>query len=118
MTQQHIQWPNREQHPSVRVNDPDTCQEPSEFRMSKGRMAALAGHVQRPDGLTDFELADLIGSQQTSAGVRRKELERAGLVVATTNRRPSPSGKPVIVWRITEQGVALMRHLNDMEAAR
>ena len=47
MTQQPIVWPDRDQHPSVRVNDPDTCQEPSEFRMSKGRLAALAGHVQR-----------------------------------------------------------------------
>ena len=102
--QQTIHWPNREQHPSVRVNDPDTCQEPSEFRMSKGRLAALAGHVQRPDGLTDFELADLIGSQQTSAGKRRGELAHAGLIVATTERRPSPSGSPAIVWRRTPLG--------------
>ncbi len=104
--QQTIHWPNRDQHPAVRVNDPDTCREPSEFRMSKGRLAALAGHVQRPDGLTDFELADLIGSQQTSAGKRRGELAHAGLIIATTDRRPSPSGAPAIVWRLTPSGYA------------
>ena len=104
MTQQPIVWPNRDQHPSVRVNDPDTCQEPSEFRMSKGRLLALAAHVSHPDGLTDFELADRTGKAQTSIGKRRGELAHAGLIVATTERRPSPSGSPAIVWRLTPLG--------------
>lgn len=110
-----IKWPDPERHPAKRVGDPDTSVEPSQQRMSKGRLKALACHYLHPDGLTDFELAELIDSQQTSAGVRRKELERAGLVVATTKRRPSPSGKPVIVWRITSQGVGYMVRLNDTE---
>lgn len=102
--QQTIRWPNREQHPSVRVNDPDTCAEPSEFRMSAGRFKALACHVQHPDGLTDFELAEHTGTAQTSIGKRRGELAHAGLIVATTERRPSPSGSPAIVWRLTPLG--------------
>lgn len=104
MTQQTIHWPNRDQHPAVRVNDPDTCQEPSEFRMSKGRLLALAAHVSHPDGLTDFELAEHTGKAQTSIGKRRGELAHAGLIVATTERRPSPSGSPAIVWRLTPLG--------------
>lgn len=111
-----IKWPNRDQHPSVRVNDPDTCQEPSDTRMSKGRLAALTAHHAHPAGLTDFELADLVGSQQTSAGKRRGELVEAGLIVATTDRRPAPSGKPVIVWRITPLGVAYMRSLAEVQS--
>ena len=40
-----LQFPNREQHPSVRVSDPETCVEPSEPRMSAGRTAALLAHA-------------------------------------------------------------------------
>ncbi len=54
-------------------------------------------------GCTDFEHAPL---QQTSAGVRRKELERLGLVEASTIWRPSPSTSPAIVWTPTEDGIA------------
>ncbi len=104
-----IKWPNPEQHPAVRTSDPDTCQEPSQPAMSKGRLKALAAHYLHPEGLTDFELADLTKTAQTSIGKRRGELEKAGLIVATTERRPAPSGKPSIVWRITSRGVAVAR---------
>lgn len=110
-----IKWPNRDQHPSVRVSDPDTCVEPSEPRMSKGRLKALAAHYLHPDGLTDFELAELTDTAQTSIGVRRAELVKAGLVIGTTERRPSPAGSPAIVWRITSQGVGYIVRLNDSE---
>ena len=52
-----------------------------------------------PEGLTDFQTAALLGSQQTSAGKRRGELVAAGLVERTEERRPSPSGSLAIVWR-------------------
>jgi hypothetical protein len=110
-----IQWPNREQHPSVRVNDPDTCQEPTEVRMSSGRLKALAAHYMHPEGLTDFELAALTDTAQTSIGKRRGELEQAGLIVATTIRRPAPSGAKAIVWRITSQGVGYIVRLGESE---
>lgn len=107
-----IQFPNREQHPSVRVNDPDTCREPSEFTMSKGRALALAAHaVHDGSGLTDFELATLTNTSQTSIGKRRKELVEAGLVIGTTERRPSPSGSPAIVWQITPAGAEWARRI-------
>lgn len=59
-------------------------------------LEALRAH---PEGLTDFQLADLLGSQQTSAGKRRGELVAAGLVEATEETRPSPSGSQARVWR-------------------
>jgi DNA-binding transcriptional ArsR family regulator len=49
-------------------------------------------------GLTDFELADRTGLQQTSIGKRRGELRDAGLVRDSGQRRPSPSGSAAIVW--------------------
>jgi len=52
-----------------------------------------------PQGLTDYELAALVGLQQNSAGKRRGELRDAGFVEDTGERRPAPSGSLAIVWR-------------------
>jgi hypothetical protein len=82
------------------------------------RLAVRRGHHERhlveDDGLTDFEYPAL---QQTSAGKRRLELQRAGLVEDSGRRRPSPSGSPVIVWRITAVGLYVLRGFNDKETA-
>ena len=48
--------------------------------------------------LTDFEIADFTGWQQTSIGKRRGECAKAGLVIDTGKRRASPSGSSAIVW--------------------
>lgn len=59
-------------------------------------------------GLTDFELADVVGVRQTSIGVRRGELASLGLVEKVTDRngsvvtRPAPSGRAAIAWRIVK----------------
>lgn len=111
--QQVMPFPNREQHPSVRVHDPDTCVEPAEERLSPGREMALRCHAEHASGLTDFELAEHTGKAQTSIGKRRKDLEVRGLVVATTERRPSPQGAPATVYRITEMGSEFARGLSD-----
>jgi hypothetical protein len=80
--------------------------------MSKGRALALAAHaVHDGSGLTDFELASLTKTSQTSIGKRRKELCEAGLIVGTTERRPSPSGSPSIVWQITPMGAEIARSI-------
>lgn len=115
VTQLPIRFPNRDQHPSVRTTDPDTCVPPSEPKMSKGRTLALLTHAEHEAGLTDFELADLTGSAQTSVGCRRAELVKCDppLVMGTTVRRPSPSGAAAIVWKITPQGVAYARKLRE-----
>jgi hypothetical protein len=76
-------------------------------------MAARGVHVTRdqrlafdaleeagPRGLTDFELGRAIERQQTSAGKRRLDLQRAGLVEYADRKRPSPSGAQARVWRL------------------
>ena len=79
--------------------------------LSAGRLLALRTLAEHPAGLTDFELAEITGRQQTSIGKRRGELYDAGLVEAATNergeivKRPSPSGALSIVWRITALGL-------------
>jgi hypothetical protein len=55
-------------------------------------------------GLTDFQLATLVDRKQTSAGKRRGELRDKRLIEATALRRPSDTGSPAIVWRITPLG--------------
>jgi hypothetical protein len=59
-------------------------------------LVTVGGH-----GMTDFELAEALGLQQTSAGKRRGELRDAGLVADSGRRRPSPSGSSAIVWVAT-----------------
>lgn len=88
--------------PRARRTDPDTSHAAAartSLTAASGRKLALDTHARHPRGLTDFELADLTGYAQTSIGVRRCELVRAGLIEKTDLRRPSPSGSPAIVWR-------------------
>lgn len=89
--------------PGARNSDPETshraaARDPD--RKMRDRTAVLRAHYEHPDGLTDFELAEIVGRQQTSAGKRRGELRDMGLIEATELRRPAPSGSPAIVWRI------------------
>lgn len=87
--------------PTYRLDDPDTSQEAGkmvpEVRVTD-RQRALLAHQAHPDGLTDFELAELMGRQQTSAGKRRGELAAQGLIRDSGRRRPAPSGAKAIVW--------------------
>jgi hypothetical protein len=115
--------------PTARMFDPDTAKQAGRKAAEPGRLshnqryvldrlAVRHNHHQRgivdDDGLTDFEYP---GLQQTSAGKRRLELQRAGLVEDSGRRRPSPSGSPVIVWRITTTGLYVLRGFNDASAA-
>lgn len=93
--------------PTYRADDPDTSRD-----AALGAAARADTHRQRaarallsagPDGLTDFELAELTGVAQTSIGKRRGELVTAGVVVALTRdgrqiRRAAPSGASAGVW--------------------
>ena len=53
-------------------------------------------------GLTDYELAELVGRQQNSAGKRRGELCKMGLVRDSGMRRLGPTCSPCIVWVVVE----------------
>ena len=90
--------------PTARATDPATSHKAA-ARAKRQTHEQLALKVLRanPGGLTDHELAARTGVPQTSIGVRRKALERRGLVVATEMRRPSPSGSMCIVWRAVAQ---------------
>ncbi len=112
-----IEAPN----PGVRANDPDTSWEAALGRLggkAADRRAALEWLFVRPDGLTDFELGEVMGRQQTSAGKRRGELRDLGLVVDTGQRRPAPSGSSAIVWAITAQGMAAREALRRSDEVR
>lgn len=91
----------------ARRSDPETSWQAAfrDLRRRAGdRIEALAVHFACPYGLTDFELGNIMGRQQTSAGKRRGELRDLGLIEATAMRRNAPSGSPAIVWAITEAG--------------
>lgn len=95
------------QAPAARASDPETSQEAGEahpWMRRVDRMAVLVAHFNHPNGLTDFELADIVKRQQTSAGKRRGELRDIGMIEQTDERRAAPSGSSAIVWRITEIG--------------
>lgn len=87
--------------PGARNTDPQTShdaadRQPSARERDRDRVYRVLG--EHPYGLTDFEIATLIGRQQTSAGKRRGELRDAGLVYDTGRRRAAPSGSLAIVW--------------------
>lgn len=94
--------------PVARVSAPDTAHEAAAIAtLSAGTLRtecllALVDAGQK--GLTDFELGERVHHQQTSAGKRRLELQRGGLVEATEDRRPAPSGAMSAVWRATGAG--------------
>ncbi len=88
--------------PLARATDPGTSHgaaAQARTRAPRHRELALRILQEHPEGLTDFELGAYCGLQQTSIGKRRLELQRMGLVEATGERRPSPSGTPAMVWR-------------------
>jgi DNA-binding transcriptional ArsR family regulator len=90
--------------PVARRTDPATSHVAAKrATVNAGTNRALALRLLReaPDGLTDFELAERAGLQQTSIGKRRGELRDQGLVCDSGRRRPAPSGSPAIVWEAT-----------------
>lgn len=102
---------------NARTTDPVTSHKAASLALGSkatDRVYALRMLAAHPVGLTDFELADLLGSQQTSIGKRRGELRDKGYVEATDSYRPAPSGADAIVWRITQDGA---QALADLEAA-
>jgi len=91
------------QGPGARRSDPDTSQAAASANQSqraRDRDEVLRIHRLHPAGLTDFELAEIMGRAQTSVGKRRGELRDSGLIANSGQRRPAPSGSTAIVWRV------------------
>lgn len=85
--------------------DPDTSRAAAAMvspHVSHGRQVVL-NLLGLHGSLTDFQLADYSGWQQTSIGKRRGELVALGLVQATPERRPTPSGARAIVWTLAKK---------------
>lgn len=98
---------------AFRNTDPATSREAAkkaELRASEGRLAVLRHLMERP--YTDFQLGDLVGRPQSSAGKRRGELRDHGYVEAALDgdgeqvTRLSPNGGKSMVWQITTAGIA------------
>lgn len=90
--------------PRARHSDPETSHEAAQGAARTAPRdrdrALVALREAGARGLTDFELGDVIGRQQTSAGKRRHELMALGLVEKVAGvRRASPSGAQAQVWR-------------------
>lgn len=96
-----------------RRSDPSTSRDAAVFNLPNRSahkalvLAALLAAGER--GLTDFEAAAETGLVATSAGKRRLDLQRDGLVCGrmvvdaktlglVQDRRPSPSGALSLVW--------------------
>lgn len=96
------QEPSRYRTPVARKSDPITShQAAADAKQTAPTLRArclAALRAAGDEGLTDFQLAAQVGSQQTSAGKRRGELVDAGLVVKTDRTRPAPSGSAAAVW--------------------
>lgn len=110
-------WANHRGEPVARRTDPETSHAAAaRIKPIAGtdRERVLRAHARCPEGLSDYELADILERQQNSVGKRRTELRDAGLIEATDMRRLAPSGSKAIVWRITERGRAA---LFDIERA-
>jgi hypothetical protein len=70
--------------------------------MTVDRTLLSIGSTVAPMHRSNFEYADI---KQTSAGKRRVELERAGLCEPAGFKRPSDTGDPAGVHRITTEGL-------------
>lgn len=99
------------QPPAARHSDPETSQMAADraaLGASYGRLQVLGHLLCGP--LTDFELAEKTGRQQTSCGKRRGECVDHGLVAPVFDaqgaavKRPAPSGSLARVWAITDEG--------------
>jgi hypothetical protein len=99
--------------PLARRTDPVTSHEAAHrasFRASAHRVMAMEA-LFKHGSLTDFELADVTGLQQTSIGKRRKDCQDAGFIdrlkdkEGLTVKRKTPSGSNAIVWNLTKEGM-------------
>lgn len=87
-------------------------------RLSDNQTKVLAALEAAGDlGMLDHDHRAVNGLGQTSAGKRRLELQRAGLVESSGRTRLSPDKSPATVWVITAQGRRHMELLRKRGAA-
>lgn len=102
--------PDRNRLGSFRKSDPPTPRLAalrSYNKVGKQRRKVLKVFVEAGDsGLTDYQAGERCGILRTSAGKRRLELGELHLIEKTdpVEHRPTDTGSPAIVWRVTEAG--------------
>jgi hypothetical protein len=101
----------------VRADAPSTSRATAErvtVKSGTGRHKVLyALYRSAPDGLTDYELANLTELAPSTERPRRGELVDAGLVRATAATRRH-KGEVWTVWVITTSGVAALRAISPI----
>ncbi len=106
--------------PRARLSDPQMAHEAARLAApTAGTLRARCLEVLRAEGpLCDFRLGELVGARQTSAGKRRLELQRLGLVEQTAMVcRVHSTGSHV--WQavpMTEQKILNLRERWDRSA--
>jgi predicted ArsR family transcriptional regulator len=98
--------------PLVRPGDPWTshaaamAQTPDHVRPLQARvLLAFYGNV---GPMTDEDLIGMVGGSASSIRTRRKEVARFGWVEPCGDR-PSKFGRSMLLWRLTDRGVAYVR---------
>jgi hypothetical protein len=98
-----------ELHERHRADDMETARAAADMSpeaLAEGQRKVLFALADAgPNGLIDHEHRRINGLIPTSAGKRRLELRRMGLVEATGRRRPTGTGNgEAEVWRLTPAG--------------
>jgi DNA-binding transcriptional ArsR family regulator len=95
---------------SFRADDPDTAVLAARATVRNLRLAQWAIVRAGSAGMMDCEHEQVTGSRPDSAGSRRKELERLGLVEDSGKRRQTPRGRHAAVHVATPAGRLAWQH--------
>lgn len=92
----------------LRANAPDTSRAAAVRALPKSGSARTKVYetILTSGGLTDEQIVVLTGLSPNSARPRRKELQEAGLIFDSGQRRNTATGSKAIVWMATPPGDA------------
>ena len=89
----------------ARYSDPDTSRDAAEdlrgLKATRLERMVFEALQSEPKGLTTHEIGNELHLPRDTVSPRIQPLIRKGLITATTERRPGPSGKNCIVWKAT-----------------
>ena len=90
---------------ALRAHDPTTVD------------AKMLAYLAEVDGATDYEMQQALGIISATQTANRRHLVEAGEVYASADRRPTPSGRSAIVWRLGRGGPQVPAYVppNDSE---
>ncbi len=74
---------------------------------------ALRAFSAHRSGLTSEQLDQILGTRTPTGNNRRLDLQQAGMVERTDITRTTSRGRPAAVYRVTEQGLALLTQLEE-----